>query len=54
MPKPNLQVSDGQSWEHCPLVKTLLSQACLHWVETGRPDTDRQALIDAALGDWGS
>ncbi|MGO9976885.1 MAG: TetR/AcrR family transcriptional regulator [Solirubrobacteraceae bacterium] len=38
-----------------------LDQACLHWVQTGCPDTDRHALIDAALGalegalgDWGS
>ena len=38
-----------------------LDQACLHWVETGCPGTDRHALIDAALGalegalgDWGS
>lgn len=38
-----------------------LDQACLRWVETGCPDTDRHALIDAALGalegalgDWGS
>jgi AcrR family transcriptional regulator len=38
-----------------------LDLACLRWVETGCPDTDRHALIDAALGalegalgEWGS
>lgn len=27
-----------------------LDQACLRWVEAGCPDTERRALIDAALG----
>jgi AcrR family transcriptional regulator len=38
-----------------------LDQACLRWVDAGCPDTDRHALVDAALGalegalgDWGA
>jgi AcrR family transcriptional regulator len=27
-----------------------LDQACMRWVEAGCPDTDRHALVDAALG----
>ena len=27
-----------------------LDQACLHWVEQGCPDDQRQPLIEAALG----